>query len=119
MSTRWVISTISIGHFTTWYALRNQEDVRERVLIYSDWSLPTLLTLADQPVGAMRDLLSGLLSLLPRRFHASAMTDPPPEEVFCLASQCFVVFLHVLGIPELVCFADVLIRPSLSAQPRQ
>jgi ribosomal protein S18 acetylase RimI-like enzyme len=56
--------------YTTWYALRHQERVRQLVLLYSDCSLPTILAFAEQPVGAMRDLLSRLLSMLPRRFYA-------------------------------------------------
>ena len=56
--------------YTTWYALRQQGRVQQLVLLYSDCSLPTVLAYAEQPVHAMRDLLSRLLSVLPRRFYA-------------------------------------------------
>jgi ribosomal protein S18 acetylase RimI-like enzyme len=56
--------------FTTWYALRDQERVQQLVLLYNGCSLPTILAYAEQPVAAMRELLSRLLSVLPRRFYA-------------------------------------------------
>jgi len=56
--------------YTTWYALRDKDQVRQLVLLYSDCSLPTVLAYAEQPFGTMRDLLSHLLPMLPRRFYA-------------------------------------------------
>src|SRR5262249_8656142 len=51
-----------------------EERVQQLVLLYSDGSLPTVLALAEQPISTMRDLLSRLLSVLPRRFYAH-LTD--------------------------------------------
>jgi ribosomal protein S18 acetylase RimI-like enzyme len=56
--------------YTTWYALRDGGQVRQLVLLYTGQELPTILALADPPVGAMRDLLRDLLRVLPRRFYA-------------------------------------------------
>src|SRR5439155_26770402 len=39
-------------------------------LLYSDCTLPTVLAYAERPIDTMRELLSRLLSLLPRRFYA-------------------------------------------------
>jgi ribosomal protein S18 acetylase RimI-like enzyme len=55
---------------TTWYALRDGEQVRQLVLLYSAPSLPVVLALTDPPVGGLRDLLRTLLPVLPRRFYA-------------------------------------------------
>ncbi len=55
---------------TTWYALQEGESVQQLVLLYTDLSLPTLLALAEPPLGLMRDLLRGLLARLPKRFYA-------------------------------------------------
>ena len=55
---------------TTWYALRDGGRVTQLVLVYTGQPLPTVLAIADPPVGPMRDLLRGLLRVLPRRFYA-------------------------------------------------
>lgn len=55
---------------TTWYALREGGQVRQLALLYSGQSMPTLLALAEEPTGLMRDLVQDLARLLPRRFYA-------------------------------------------------
>jgi RimJ/RimL family protein N-acetyltransferase len=56
--------------YTTWYALREEGQVRQLVLLYSNCSLPTILAYAEQPHRSMEELLRGLLRVLPRRFYA-------------------------------------------------
>jgi GNAT superfamily N-acetyltransferase len=60
--------------YTTWYALRRQGCVRQLVLLYSGCTLPTVLAFAEEPADAMRDLLSGMLPVLPRRIYAHLTT---------------------------------------------
>jgi GNAT superfamily N-acetyltransferase len=55
---------------TTWYALREGRRVRQLVLLYTGQPLPTVLALADPPVGPLRELLRRLTGVLPRRFYA-------------------------------------------------
>src|SRR5438477_8034557 len=55
---------------TTWYALRQDGQVRQLVLLYTGLPLPTVLAFAEPPLGLMRDLLRDLLRVLPRRFYA-------------------------------------------------
>src|SRR5688572_32936199 len=55
---------------TTWYALQEDDGVRQLALLYADLHLPVLLAYGDPPRALMRDLLQGLLPLLPRRFYA-------------------------------------------------
>jgi ribosomal protein S18 acetylase RimI-like enzyme len=55
---------------TTWYALRAGGQVQQLVLLYTGQPLPTVLAYAEPPIGRMRDLLRGLLRVLPRRFYA-------------------------------------------------
>jgi RimJ/RimL family protein N-acetyltransferase len=55
---------------TTWYALGERGQVRQLVLLYTGQPVPTVLALAEPPVGPMRDLLRDLLRVLPRRFYA-------------------------------------------------
>lgn len=56
--------------YTTWYALRQQGRLQQLVLLYSDCALPTVLANAEHPIRTMRDLLSRLLAVFPRRFYA-------------------------------------------------
>jgi len=55
---------------TTWYALRDEGQVRQLALFYTGQPLPTLLAYAEPPIGPMRDLVHDLLRVLPRRFYA-------------------------------------------------
>src|SRR5262245_31530209 len=55
---------------TVWYARRDVGDGRPFVLVYLGCSMPTVLAIAEPPIEPMRDLLHGLLPLLPRRFYA-------------------------------------------------
>ena len=59
---------------TTWYGLREREQVQQVVLLYNGQSLPTVLALAEPPLDSMRELLRELSRLLPRRFYAH-LTD--------------------------------------------
>jgi RimJ/RimL family protein N-acetyltransferase len=55
---------------TIWYALEEAGRVRQLALLYTESRLPTLLAFADEPVSLMRELLSALRPLLPRKFYA-------------------------------------------------
>lgn len=56
--------------YTTWYALREAGRMQQLVLLYTGQPMPCVLAYAEQPIGPMRDLLRGLLPVLPRRFYA-------------------------------------------------
>ena len=56
--------------YTTWYALKNQDQVTVLALIYSGTDLPVLLGHARPPGGGMDELLQALVPLLPERFYA-------------------------------------------------
>jgi RimJ/RimL family protein N-acetyltransferase len=55
---------------TTWYALCQDGDIQELVLMYVELNTPVVLALADQPIESMRELLRRLTPVLPRRFYA-------------------------------------------------
>ena len=57
---------------TTWFALKEGDDIRQLALLYTDWAMrmPTLLALGDPPVQPLAELLHGVAPALPRRFHA-------------------------------------------------
>jgi len=55
---------------TIWYALKNGDEIREIVLLYTALEMPTLLALTEPPIREMGNFLESLLSLLPRKFYA-------------------------------------------------
>lgn len=55
--------------YTQWYGLEEGGQLRQVALLYAGTSLPVLLALTDDP-PAMRELLRGVLHLLPRRVYA-------------------------------------------------
>ena len=56
--------------YTTWYALKEQQQITQLALLYSGTSLPTLLGLTEEPTDRMRELLQSILHLLPVRMYA-------------------------------------------------
>src|SRR5262245_33953955 len=56
--------------YTNWYAVRDGGQIRQLVLMYTGCTMPVVLAYAEEPVGLMRELLRGLLPVLPRRFYA-------------------------------------------------
>lgn len=56
-------------HYTTWYALRDRQQIKQLVLLYAE-SLPVLLALTNEPTELMRQLLKSAIHLLPRKFYA-------------------------------------------------
>lgn len=60
--------------YTTWYALLNQRQVEQLVLLYTGTSLPVLLGLTEEP-RLMKELLQSIAHLLPKRFYAHLSGD--------------------------------------------
>lgn len=54
---------------TTWYTLK-QKGCRPVLLLYTGLSLPTLLALTQEPLGAMKELILSAIPLLPKRLYA-------------------------------------------------
>jgi ribosomal protein S18 acetylase RimI-like enzyme len=62
---------------TLWYGLRDGNDIREIVLLYTAFETPVLHAITVDP-AAMGELLRGLMHLLPRRIYShlsSGMVD--------------------------------------------
>jgi ribosomal protein S18 acetylase RimI-like enzyme len=55
--------------YTQWYGLEETGELREVALLYAGAGLPVLLALTEDP-PAMRELLRGILPLLPPRVYA-------------------------------------------------
>jgi ribosomal protein S18 acetylase RimI-like enzyme len=56
--------------YTTWYALRDADQVQALALLYTGTALPVLLAFAEEAPEASADLLRALCPFLPRRFYA-------------------------------------------------
>jgi ribosomal protein S18 acetylase RimI-like enzyme len=56
--------------YTTCYGLVDGGEIRQLAVVYTGTSCPTLLGLSAEPLEPMRQLLRGILPLLPRRLHA-------------------------------------------------
>ncbi|HEX6288089.1 MAG TPA: GNAT family N-acetyltransferase [Herpetosiphonaceae bacterium] len=63
---------------TTWYGLRQNEQIQHVVLLYSGTSVPTLLAFNEEPVALMPMLLRSILPLLPRQVYAHLSPDVIP-----------------------------------------
>lgn len=61
-------------HYTTWYALIDDEYIKQLVLFYTGSSLPVLLGLTEEPT-LMEELLRSIIHLLPKRFYAHLSGD--------------------------------------------
>ncbi len=61
--------------YTTWYALKDNEQIKEVVLLYTGTAQPTLLGLTREPAGLMPELLRSVMHLLPKRFYAHLSGD--------------------------------------------
>ncbi|BAZ10784.1 Mycothiol acetyltransferase [Calothrix sp. NIES-4071] len=57
-------------NYTTWYALKDNEQIKQLALLYTQTSVPILLALFDEPDNLMEELLQSLVHLLPRQFYA-------------------------------------------------
>jgi ribosomal protein S18 acetylase RimI-like enzyme len=60
--------------YTTWHALRDGNGLAASALVYSGTDLPVLIAMSDDRSGRMRQLLEGILHVLPSRFYAH-LTD--------------------------------------------
>jgi ribosomal protein S18 acetylase RimI-like enzyme len=56
--------------YTTWYALREQEQTKQLVLLYTGITPPTMLALTEDSTDGMRELLRSIVPFLPRQFYA-------------------------------------------------
>jgi ribosomal protein S18 acetylase RimI-like enzyme len=61
--------------YTTWYALKDQQQITQLALLYTGTSLPTLLGLTEEPTDQMRELLQSILHLLPIRLYTHLSGD--------------------------------------------
>ncbi len=62
-------------HYTTWYALTQEQQIKQIVLLYTGAALPVLLGLTEEPTDLMKELLRSLIHLLPKRFYAHLSGD--------------------------------------------
>lgn len=56
--------------YTTWYALKDQQQIQQLVLLYTGSALPVLLGLTLASTDLMQELLRSLIYLLPKQFYA-------------------------------------------------
>src|SRR5947209_9538203 len=61
--------------YTTWYALKDQQQIMQLALLYTGSSLPTLLGLTEEPTDQMGELLQSILHLLPTRLYTHLSGD--------------------------------------------
>lgn len=57
-------------HHTTWYALKDHQQIKRLVLLYTGTSMPVLLGFSEEPTDLMEELLQSIIHLLPKRFYA-------------------------------------------------
>ena len=63
--------------YTTWYALKEAEQIQSLTLLYSAINPPVLLAIGEN-LPALRDLLQPMIHLLPPRFYAHLSGDLSP-----------------------------------------
>ena len=61
--------------YTTWYALKDQQQIMQLALLYIGTPLPVLLALTEEPTDQMRELLQSILHLLPIRLYTHVSGD--------------------------------------------
>ncbi len=61
--------------YTTWYAFTENREITQLALLYNQTSLPVLLALTEEPTNLMKDLLSSIIHILPKRFYAHLSGD--------------------------------------------
>ncbi len=61
--------------YTTWYALKDQQLLKQVALLYIGTAAPTLLGISEEPLDEMRELLQAIVHLLPQRFYAHLSGD--------------------------------------------
>jgi len=57
-------------HHTTWYALKEHQQIKQLVLFYTGTSVPVLLGITEESTKLMEELLQSIIHLLPKRFYA-------------------------------------------------
>lgn len=60
---------------TIWYALKDQQQIKQLILLYTASSFPTLLGLTEEPTDLMKVLLRSIIHLLPKQFYAHLSGD--------------------------------------------
>lgn len=65
--------------YTTWYALKERQNIKATVLLYTGVTLPTLLALTEVDLSSVRELLKSITHLLPKRFYLHI--SPGVEEI--------------------------------------
>ncbi|MBD2772302.1 GNAT family N-acetyltransferase [Iningainema tapete] len=60
--------------YTTWYALEENQKIKQLVLLYCATSLPVLLGFSEEPTDLMK-LLQSIIHLLPKQFYAHLSGD--------------------------------------------
>jgi ribosomal protein S18 acetylase RimI-like enzyme len=68
--------------FTTWYALKEQEEITAICLLYSGAEPVVLLSILNDNEPAMRELITGIIPCLPDKFYAHL--SPGLEDLFKL-----------------------------------
>ena len=61
--------------YTTWYALKDHQQIKQLALLYTGTPLPILLGLTEEPTDQMRELLQSILHLLPTRLYTHLSGD--------------------------------------------
>ena len=65
--------------YTTWYGLKEGDEIRTLILLYAGIELPAFLALS-RDTGPLEELIGSIIHLLPTRFYAHL--SPGTEEVF-------------------------------------
>jgi ribosomal protein S18 acetylase RimI-like enzyme len=55
--------------YTTWYALKERQQIAQVALLYSGSTVPTLLGISEEPLDEMHELLQAIEHLLPQHFY--------------------------------------------------
>ncbi len=73
--------------YTTWYAIKENEEIRAIALLYSGRSFPVLLALSEGK--SMEQLIQSILDFLPGRFHAhlSSVTEAVLKQKYEMKPQ--------------------------------
>ena len=61
--------------YTTWYALKDRQQIMQLALLYTGTRLPVLLGLTEGPTDLTRELLQSIMHLLPARLYAHLSGD--------------------------------------------
>ncbi len=74
--------------YTTWFALKDQAEIRALVLLYTGGETPTVLVFGEDNQTEMLALVEGIRPLLPQRFysHFSPGLDAPLRPYYTFSS---------------------------------